>query len=218
MGLTVLGLGAADHAVASYDASSWLWSTAKSEIARVNGVTARVDTRVEVAQGAPATRCRSPRPTGSLLLRDLHTGQVSSLDLTTLQVTATTPTTAGLGVSVALHEDAAFVIDAVQGVVRQLDPRTLTPVGEPVRYPPGITGGAFDGAGPAVDRGAERGHRLGDHRRAAAADGPASAAPAAAGPARSLVRTVVGRRRPATTWRSPPWTTASRCSTAPPAR
>ena len=47
----------------------------------------------------------------------------------------------------ALHEDAAFVIDAVQGVVRQLDPRTLAPVGEPVRYPPGITGGAFDGEG-----------------------------------------------------------------------
>ena len=50
MGLTVLGLGMADHAVASYDASSWLWSSAKSEIARVNGVTGRVDTRVEVAQ------------------------------------------------------------------------------------------------------------------------------------------------------------------------
>ena len=33
MGLTVLGLCMADHAVVSYDASSWLWSSAKSEIA-----------------------------------------------------------------------------------------------------------------------------------------------------------------------------------------
>ncbi len=49
--------------------------------------------------------------------------------------------------SVALHEDAAFVVDAVQGMVRQLDPRSLSPVGEPVRFPPGITGGAFDGEG-----------------------------------------------------------------------
>ncbi|GAB3939346.1 hypothetical protein GCM10027614_21370 [Micromonospora vulcania] len=47
----------------------------------------------------------------------------------------------------ALHEDAAFVVDAVQGIVRQLDPRSLAPVGEPVRYPPGITGGTFDGEG-----------------------------------------------------------------------
>ncbi|WP_233513741.1 fibronectin type III domain-containing protein [Micromonospora craterilacus] len=146
MGLTVLGLGSADNAVASYDASSWLWSAARSELARVNGLTARVDTRMEV----PAAR-RHPMQVVQtdrlLVLRDLHTGQVSALDLATLQITATTPTTPGLGVSVALHEDAAFVVDAVQGVVRQLDPRSLAPVGEAVRYPPGITGGAFDGKG-----------------------------------------------------------------------
>ena len=66
MGLTVLGLGAADHAVASFDASSWLWSNATSEMARVNGVTGRVDTRLRGARGAPGPpRCRSPRPTGS---------------------------------------------------------------------------------------------------------------------------------------------------------
>ena len=146
MGLTVLGLGAADNAVANYDASSWLWSAARSELARVNGVTARVDTRTEI----PAARQHPMQVTQTdrlLILRDLQTGQVSSLDLATLQLSATTRTTPGLGVSVALHEDAAFVVDAVQGIVRQLDPRSLTPVGEPVRYPPGITGGTFDGKG-----------------------------------------------------------------------
>ncbi|MCM0678314.1 fibronectin type III domain-containing protein [Micromonospora phytophila] len=146
MGLTVLGLGAADNAVASYDASSWLWSTARSEMARVNGITARVDTRVEIP-GARRHPMQVTQTDRLLILRDLNTGQVSSLDLATLQITATTRTTPGLGVNVALHEDAAFVVDAVQGVVRQLDPRSLTPVGEPVRYPPGITGGSFDGAG-----------------------------------------------------------------------
>ncbi|WP_320065483.1 fibronectin type III domain-containing protein [Micromonospora sp. RTGN7] len=146
MGLTVLGLGAADNAVANYDASSWLWSATRSEMARVNGVTARVDTRVEIpeARRHPMQVIQTDR---LLILRDLHTGQVSSLDLATLQITATTRTTPGLGVNVALHEDAAFVVDAVQGIVRQLDPRSLAPVGEPVRYLPGITGGAFDGKG-----------------------------------------------------------------------
>ncbi|MFF5180032.1 fibronectin type III domain-containing protein [Micromonospora sp. NPDC000316] len=146
MGLTVLGLGAADNAVANYDASSWLWSAARSELARVNGVTARVDTRTELP-GARRHPMQVTQTDRLLILRDLQTGQVSSLDLATLQLTATTPTTPGLGVSVALHEDAAFVVDAVQGIVRQLDPRSLSPVGEPVRYPPGITGGTFDGAG-----------------------------------------------------------------------
>ena len=195
MGLTVLGLGAADHAVASFDASSWLWSAAKSEMARVNGVTARVDTRVEVPK-APRHPMQVSQTDRFLILRDLSHRPVSSIDLTTLQVTATTPTTAGLGVSVALHDDAAFVIDAVQGVVRQLDPRTLAPIGEPLRFPPGITGGVFDGKG-----------RL---WIAVPSEGTVSAITAAAlpssdgadggggrGPAQ--VGTTVGRRRPATT-------------------
>ena len=65
LGLTVLGLGAADQAVARFDAASWMWSKSKGEMARVNGVTARVDTRVDVAAGPRRTRCRSPRTTGS---------------------------------------------------------------------------------------------------------------------------------------------------------
>ncbi|HEX5543447.1 MAG TPA: fibronectin type III domain-containing protein [Micromonospora sp.] len=146
MGATVLGLGAADNAIASHDASAWLWSAAKSELARVNGLTARVDTRVQVPKAGGHTM-QVVQTDRQLILRDLNTGQVSALDLATLQITATTPTTAGLGVSVALQGDAAFVIDAVQGVVRQLDPRSLVPIGEPVRYPPGIAGGYFDGDG-----------------------------------------------------------------------
>ncbi|WP_203708474.1 fibronectin type III domain-containing protein [Asanoa iriomotensis] len=146
MGFTVLGLGVADNAVANYDASSWLWSRAKSEVARVNGLTGRVDTRVEVAQSRNHTM-QVTQTDRFLILRDLTTGQISSLDLATLQVMATTRTTSGLGVSVALQDDAAFVVDAPQGVVRQLDPRSLVPIGEPVRYPPGISGGTFDGTG-----------------------------------------------------------------------
>lgn len=146
MGLTVLGVGAADNAVATFDASSWLWSSARGELARVNGVTARVDTRLEVpgARQHPVQVAQTDR---LLVLRDLSTGQVSSLDLATLRIIATSPTTPGLGVNVVLHEEAAFVVDAVQGIVRQLDPRSLTPVGNPVHFPPGITGGSVDGKG-----------------------------------------------------------------------
>jgi hypothetical protein len=146
LALTALGLGAADQAVASYDAASWVWSRAEGEVARINGVTAKVDTRVDLpdAQGHRVQVSQSDR---FAILRDVNTGVVSSMDLTSLQVFATTPTTSGIGVSVALRDDAAFVIDAVQGVVRQIDPRTLTPIGDALRYPPGITGGVFDGAG-----------------------------------------------------------------------
>ena len=146
LGLTVLGLGAADQAVASYDAASWVWSRAKGEVARINGVTARVDTRVDVPR-ARAHQVQVSQTDRFLILRDVSTGRVSSMDLTSLQVGAPTPTSVGLGVTVALQDDAAFIIDKVQGIVRQIDPRTLAFIGEPIRYPPGITGGVFDGEG-----------------------------------------------------------------------
>ncbi len=146
LGLTVLGLGAADQAVASFDAASWVWSRTEGEMARINGVTAKVDTRVDVAS-ARGHQMQVSQNDRFVILRDVNTGQISSMDLTSLQASVTAPGSSGIGVRVALREDAAFVIDAVQGIVRQIDPRSLTPVGEPLRYPPGITGGVFDGEG-----------------------------------------------------------------------
>src|SRR6201995_1035383 len=85
LGLTVLGLGAADQAVASYDAASWVWSRSKGEMARINGVTAKVDTRVDVpkTQGHLVQVSQSDR---FVILRDVDTGLISTMDLTTLQV------------------------------------------------------------------------------------------------------------------------------------
>src|SRR5690606_8897729 len=74
-------------------------------------------------------------------------GQVTGVDLTTLQISAVLPTTPGLGVSVALYGDVAFIIDGVQGVVRQLNPRTLAPTGEPLTLRRGLVPGDFDTTG-----------------------------------------------------------------------
>src|SRR5690349_22446454 len=126
IGATLFGLGAANNAIANYDASSWLWSTNKGEVARVNGVTGRVDTRYKVS-GALGHTLQVSQTDRYVILRDLATGKVSVLDLASLQLAASTTTTAGLGVSIALHGDAAFVIDSVQGVVTQLNPSTLAP-------------------------------------------------------------------------------------------
>lgn len=144
--LTVLGIGATDNAVANYDASSWLWSSTRGEVDRVNGVTARVDTRSKV-KDAQNHEIQISQTDKYLILRDMDTGEVSALDLTTLQINAVLPTTPGLGVSVALHGETAFVIDAVQGQVRQLDPRSLAPTGDAITLPNGIAPAGFDGKG-----------------------------------------------------------------------
>jgi hypothetical protein len=146
MGVTLLGTGAANHAVASFDASSWLFSSQKGEVARVNGVTGRVDTRTKItdAQGHVMLVSQNDR---YVILRDLNTGKVSVLDLSSLTLGATTQTTPGLGVTIALHDNIAFIVDAVQGLVRQLDPATLQPVGQALTFPPGLGGGVFDDSG-----------------------------------------------------------------------
>ena len=146
LGATVLGLGAADHALATSTANLWMWSTSRGEIARVNGEAGRVDTRYKVvdAQGHVLQVSQSDR---YLVLRDQTSGKVTSLDLATLQMAASNQTTPGLGVTVALSGDSGFIIDSVQGVVRQIDPLSLAPTGDPLRFPPGISGGSFDGNG-----------------------------------------------------------------------
>ncbi|WP_407653700.1 fibronectin type III domain-containing protein [Actinoplanes oblitus] len=146
LGLTVLGLGAADEAVASFDAASWVWSRGKGEVSRVNGVTAKIDTRVDIGQarGHSLEVSQSDR---FVILRDVNTGAVASMDLTQLQAFWNQQTAPGVGVSVALHDDSAFVVDSVQGKVQQVDPASLQAIGQPISFPPGITGGAFDGKG-----------------------------------------------------------------------
>ena len=146
LGATLLGLGAAEHALATSSANLWMWSSTRGEVARVNGETGRVDTRYKVvdAQGHVLQVSQSDR---YLVLRDQDSGKVSALDLSTLQLAATSQTTPGLGVTVVLAGDSGFIVDSVQGVVRQIDPLSLTPTGDPLRFPPGLGGAAFDSDG-----------------------------------------------------------------------
>src|SRR5687768_14598188 len=104
LGFTVLGLGSADQAVASFDAASWVWSKAKGEVARINGVTAKVDTRADVpkARGHELQISQNDR---FVILRDIQTGSIGSMDLITLQEFWNGSTSSGIGVKVALHED-----------------------------------------------------------------------------------------------------------------
>jgi predicted RNA-binding protein with TRAM domain len=144
--LTLFGLGAFDRAVAVYDPTAWLFSKAKGELGRVNGNTARVDTRVKV-KGTTGHRVEVSQTDRYLIVRDLDTGVVSSLDLATLQIAASLQTPPGEGVRFVLHGSAAYVIDEVHGQVRQVDPLTLKPIGAPLSFSPGIAGGEFDSDG-----------------------------------------------------------------------
>jgi hypothetical protein len=143
---TLLGTGAFSRSGQSEDASLWLWTTPTGEIARVNGLTAATDARFEVTDAAGNT-VQIEQTDRHLLLREIASGNVSAIDLTTLAITGTAETTPGDGVRVALHEDGAFIVDRLQGKVIQVDPVDLSPVGDPLSFPAGLTGGVFDRGG-----------------------------------------------------------------------
>jgi hypothetical protein len=140
---TLLGTGVFSRAADGESGSLWLWTTPTGEIARVNGLTATTDVRFDVTDAA-GNLVQIEQNDRYLLLRDLTTGRVSAVDLTTLAVTGTAETTPGEGVRVALFEDRAFIVDRLQGKVRQVDPGDLSAVGEPLSFPVGLVGGAFD--------------------------------------------------------------------------
>ncbi|GAB3219249.1 hypothetical protein GCM10027447_01670 [Glycomyces halotolerans] len=140
---TLLGTGAFSRDQQGEDASMWLWTTPAGEIARVNGLTAATDARFEVTDAA-GNPVQIEQTDTHLLLRNIATGDVSAVDLSTLSLTGEAETAPGEGVRVALHEDGAFIVDQVQGLISQVDPETLAPVGEALSFPAGLTGGAFD--------------------------------------------------------------------------
>ncbi|HEU5126367.1 MAG TPA: fibronectin type III domain-containing protein, partial [Glycomyces sp.] len=143
---TLLGTGAFSRENQGEDASLWLWTTPAGEIARVNGLTAATDARYEL-EDAAGNAVQIEQTDTHLLLRNIATGQVSAIDLSTLALTGSAETVPGEGVRVALHDDGAFIVDQTQGLVSQVDPTTLQQIGETLAFPAGLTGGAFDGDG-----------------------------------------------------------------------
>ncbi|QSB04496.1 fibronectin type III domain-containing protein [Natronoglycomyces albus] len=140
---TLLGAGAFSRDMDEDDGMMWLWTTPSGEMARINGLTASADTR-HAMPDAQGNMVQIEQTDSHLMMRDIATGKVSAIDLKTLATTATAETAPGEGVRLAMHRDGAFIVDRLQGIVRQVDPTTLAEVGAPLQFPPGITGGTFD--------------------------------------------------------------------------
>jgi hypothetical protein len=143
---TLLGTGAFSRENDGEDASMWLWTTPAGELARVNGLTAATDVRHGLTDAA-GNAVQVEQTDSHLLLREIPTGKVSAIDLSTLELTGEADTAPGEGVRLALADEGAFIIDQTQGLVNQVDPSTLAAIGEPLQFPAGLTGGAFDATG-----------------------------------------------------------------------
>ncbi|MEO3828167.1 hypothetical protein [Actinomadura sp. B10D3] len=143
---TLLGGGRVGQAVESFDGSAWLWSRTAGEVDRVNPDSGKVEQRREVTD-ARGHRVQVTQNDQHLIIHDLDTGRVSSLDLSGLGLSGRLNVGTKDDSHLVMGSSAAAIVSRTTGVVRALDPATLRPVGQALRLPGPLVGGEFDSAG-----------------------------------------------------------------------
>jgi len=143
---TLLGAGAFVDAFTVQDGNAWLWSEGPGSASRVNANSGRVDMRQPLIDSR-GHRVRVTQNDKYLMLHDLETGQVNSVDLTRMIIAGRLDVGTTSDVSVVLHGDTAAIVDRTKGLVRGIDPVTLHASSQLLRLPPPLVGGAFDTSG-----------------------------------------------------------------------
>lgn len=143
MAATLLGGGAASRAFDVSDGNTWLWSSKPGSVSRVNANSGRVDMRQPFID-ARGHQVRVSQNDKFLILHDLDTGRITSVDLTRMSFSGTVTLGQGTDVRVALHGDTAVIVDRAKGLIRGLDPATLRVTTEVTRVVAPLVGGVFD--------------------------------------------------------------------------
>jgi len=146
MAATLLGAGVFTNTVDVADGAHWLWSVEPGSASRVNSHSGRVDMTQPVVDSR-GHRVRVTQNDRFLILHDLETGRLTSVDLTRMGFTGTITVDRNADIVVVLHDDVAAIIDRTNGRVRGIDPVTLRSTGVDVRATPPLVGGAFDDDG-----------------------------------------------------------------------
>lgn len=143
---TLLGGGRVGLAVAATDGSAWLWSRTAGEVDRVSPDSGKVEQRRAVTDSR-GHRVQVTQNDKFLLIHDLETGRVSSLDLNGLGFSGRLDIGTRGDPHLAMGSSGAALVERTTGAVRALDPATLRPVGAVLQLPGPLVGGEFDDAG-----------------------------------------------------------------------
>jgi hypothetical protein len=143
---TLLGSGRIGYALESSDGSAWLWSRMTGEAALVAPDNGQIQRRRAVP-GARGHRIKVTQDDRHLLIHDLETGRVSSLDLSGLGLSGKLDVGTRGDPHLVVSATGAALIERTTGAVRALDPATLRPMGPVLQLPGPLVGGEFDDAG-----------------------------------------------------------------------
>lgn len=141
----VYGVGVASAQYRLADVGGWLTATSKGLVVHVNGPAAKVDGKAGVISQMRGHNIKIVQDGATVLIVDLDTGVVSRLDPSQLDIGQSR--SLGRGIQVLAGAGKAYTVDSVKGVVQQIDPVNLTPVGASAALPPVVGQAGIDGEG-----------------------------------------------------------------------
>ncbi|RCV53247.1 hypothetical protein DEF23_15105 [Marinitenerispora sediminis] len=145
---TVFGAGAMGRAAQLSDGLVWLWSSEEGRATEIDPQ----DGRVEAVSNLPESaghRVEVIQNDEYLILHDLETGRMTSIDLTQMGFSGQLDVdqSGDFGLAMSGDGNAAVVLDRQGGEVRAVDPGTLQATGEGLNLPAPLVGGEFDNDG-----------------------------------------------------------------------
>ncbi|MFG2089824.1 fibronectin type III domain-containing protein [Spirillospora sp. NPDC048824] len=141
----VYGVGVASAQYRLADVGAWLSAKSKGAVVHVNGPAAKVDGKAGVIPQMRGHNIKIVQDGATILIIDLDTGVVSRLDPSQLSIGQSR--SLGKGIQVLAGAGKAYTVDSVKGVVQQIDPVGLTPVGAAADLPPVLGQAGIDGKG-----------------------------------------------------------------------
>lgn len=140
----VVGVGVSSASPKLADVGAWLWSSGRGTVVHANGLSGKVDGRIEnVAK--PGSHLKIVQDGATVLLVDQVTGVVSRIEPSQLTVVQTRDFQAAR-LQLVVSGDAAYAVDP-EGSVQRIDPATLNAVGAPIALPRPLGRSAVDGGG-----------------------------------------------------------------------
>jgi len=143
---TVFAAGVTAQQPSVVDGASWLWSGDVGEASQVNAVSGVVGLRQPMID-AQGHRVRVSQSDQFVILHDLDTGRVTSVDLSRLGFSGSLDVGVAEDTALLLDKTMAVVVDRTRGIIRPVDPATLQATGEQMRLPAPLVGGGFDNSG-----------------------------------------------------------------------
>jgi hypothetical protein len=143
---TLFGAGALGRAAELTDGNFWLWSSPGGQLSRTNPHDGRVDLVTSVPESA-GHGVVVTQDDDHLILHDLETGRMTSIDLTEMAFTGRLDLEPGAEHGFFLGAGHGVVVDREAGEVRAVDPATFRSTGEVLKLPAPLVGGEFDANG-----------------------------------------------------------------------